>query len=109
LSIRYDLALPCATQNEILPNHVPIMVQNGVQLVAEGANMPSTNETIELYMKNNIFYGPGKASNAGGVSVSGLEMSQNSIRLTLSPAKVDKILSQIMKNIFASIDQAMKS
>jgi glutamate dehydrogenase (NADP+) len=108
VNIKYDLALPCATQNEILPKHVPIMVENGVTLVAEGANMPSTNETIELYMKHNIFYGPGKASNAGGVSVSGLEMSQNSIRLAWSSEKVDKKLSQIMKNIFAAVDEASK-
>jgi glutamate dehydrogenase (NADP+) len=108
LSIKYDLALPCATQNEILPKHVPIMVENGVKLVAEGANMPSTNETIELYMKNNIYYGPGKAANAGGVSVSGLEMSQNSIRLSWSREKVDRKLQGIMKTIFHEANEVSK-
>jgi glutamate dehydrogenase (NADP+) len=109
ISIKYELALPCATQNEILPQHVPIMVENGVTLVAEGANMPSTNETIELYLENNIFYAPGKAANAGGASVSGLEMSQNSIRLSWSSEKVDRKLNQIMKSIFTSVNDASKT
>jgi glutamate dehydrogenase (NADP+) len=109
IKIKYDLALPCATQNEVLPEHVPIMVENGVTLVAEGANMPSTNETIDLYLKNNIFYAPGKAANAGGVSVSGLEMSQNSIRLSWSSEKVDKKLNLIMKSNFNSVNEASKT
>jgi glutamate dehydrogenase (NADP+) len=99
-SIPCDLAVPCATQNEILPEHVEIMVKNGVKTVVEGANMPSTNETIELYMKNNLYYGPGKAANAGGVSVSGLEMTQNSIRLAWTREEVDAKLKDIMHRIF---------
>jgi len=101
-----ELALPCATQNEILPEHVPVMVKNGVKLVAEGANMPSTNETIELYMKNNFFYGPGKAANAGGVSVSGLEMTQNSERLAWTAQQVDDKLKEIMQRIFDAAHEA---
>jgi len=101
-----EIALPCATQNEILPEHVPIMVKNGVKVVAEGANMPSTNETIELYMKNEIFYGPGKAANAGGVSVSGLEMSQNSMRYAWSAEEVDAKLKDIMHKIFDAAHDA---
>ena len=101
-----EIALPCATQNEILPEHVPVMVKNGVKVVAEGANMPSTNETIELYMKHNIFYGPGKAANAGGVSVSGLEMTQNSMRLAWTREEVDQKLQDIMKRIFEAAHEA---
>jgi len=98
--IPYELGLPCATQNEILPEHVPTMVKCGVKLVAEGANMPSTNETIELYVQHDIFYGPGKAANAGGVSVSGLEMTQNSMRLAWTREEVDNKLKDIMHRIF---------
>jgi glutamate dehydrogenase (NADP+) len=101
-----DIALPCATQNEILPEFVPIMVKNGVKLVTEGANMPSTNESIELYVKNDIFYGPGKAANAGGVSVSGLEMTQNSMRLAWTREEVDEKLKDIMRRIFEAAHQA---
>jgi glutamate dehydrogenase (NADP+) len=101
-----DIALPCATQNEILPEYVPIMVKNGVKLVAEGANMPSTNESIELYVKNDIFYGPGKAANAGGVSVSGLEMTQNSMRLAWTREEVDEKLKDIMRRIFEAAHEA---
>jgi glutamate dehydrogenase (NADP+) len=106
--IECEMALPCATQNEILPEHVPVMVENGVKLVAEGANMPSTNETIELYMKNNFYYGPGKAANAGGVSVSGLEMTQNSIRLAWTAQEVDEKLKDIMHRIFEAANEASK-
>lgn len=101
-----EIALPCATQNEIYPKHVPVMVKNGIKVVAEGANMPSTNETIAEYMKNGFFYGPGKAANAGGVSVSGLEMTQNSIRLAWSREEVDEKLQQIMKRIFDAAHEA---
>ncbi|OHT14319.1 NADP-specific glutamate dehydrogenase [Tritrichomonas foetus] len=101
-----EIALPCATQNEILPEHIPIMVKNGIKIVAEGANMPSTNETIELYIKNGFYYAPGKAANAGGVSVSGLEMSQNSIRLSWSREEVDEKLKDIMKRIFEASNAA---
>jgi glutamate dehydrogenase (NADP+) len=104
--IECEIALPCATQNEILPEHVPMMVSNGVKIVAEGANMPSTNETIELYVQNNMFYGPGKAANAGGVSVSGLEMAQNSMRMAWTSEEVDHRLKMIMKRIFAAAHEA---
>jgi glutamate dehydrogenase (NADP+) len=107
--IECDIALPCATQNEILPEHVPIMISNGVKIVAEGANMPSTNETIELYVKNHIFYGPGKAANAGGVSVSGLEMTQNSMRMSWTSEEVDDRLKMIMKRIFAAAHEASQT
>jgi len=101
-----EVALPCATQNEIDANHVQFMVKNGVKIVAEGANMPSSNEAIELYMKNNFFYGPGKAANAGGVSVSGLEMTQNSIRLAWTAEEVDNKLKDIMHRIFEAANDA---
>jgi glutamate dehydrogenase (NADP+) len=106
IDIPCDIALPCATQNEILPHFVPTMVKNGVMLVAEGANMPSTNESIALYMANHIFYGPGKAANAGGVSVSGLEMTQNSMRLAWTREEVDAKLKDIMKRIFEAANEA---
>jgi glutamate dehydrogenase (NADP+) len=109
LEVPYEIALPCATQNEILPEHVEKMVSNGVKIVAEGANMPSTNETIELYMKHNIFYGPGKAANAGGVSVSGLEMTQNSMRMAWSSDEVDHRLKMIMKRIFEAAHEASQT
>ncbi|OHT06429.1 NADP-specific glutamate dehydrogenase [Tritrichomonas foetus] len=108
VEIPCEIALPCATQNEIFPEHVPIMLKNGVKIVAEGANMPSTNETIELYIKNDIFYGPGKAANAGGVSVSGLEMTQNSMRLAWTREEVDEKLQSIMKRIFEAAYEASK-
>jgi glutamate dehydrogenase (NADP+) len=106
IEISCDIALPCATQNEILPEHVEKMISNGVKIVAEGANMPSTNETIELYIEHGIFYGPGKAANAGGVSVSGLEMTQNSIRMSWTSEEVDHRLKMIMKRIFESAHEA---
>jgi len=106
LEVPCELALPCATQNEILPEHVPHMVKNGIKLVAEGANMPSTNETIDLYMENKFFYGPGKAANAGGVSVSGLEMTQNSERLAWTAEEVDNKLKEIMQRIFDAAHDA---
>jgi glutamate dehydrogenase (NADP+) len=104
-----DIALPCATQNEILPEHVGQMVSNGVKIVAEGANMPSTNETIELYVRHGIFYGPGKAANAGGVSVSGLEMTQNSMRMAWTSEEVDDRLKMIMKRIFQAAHEASQT
>jgi glutamate dehydrogenase (NADP+) len=104
--ISCDIALPCATQNEIMPEHVNQMISNGVKIVAEGANMPSTNETIELYVQHGIFYGPGKAANAGGVSVSGLEMAQNSMRMAWTSEEVDHRLKMIMKRIFEAAHDA---
>jgi glutamate dehydrogenase/leucine dehydrogenase len=98
-SVPCDVALPCATQNEISGADAQTLVKNGCICVAEGANMPSTPEAVEVFLANKILYGPGKAANAGGVSVSGLEMSQNSLRLQWSNDEVDKRLSDIMKAI----------
>ncbi|NDV68414.1 NADP-specific glutamate dehydrogenase [Dysgonomonas sp. 25] len=94
-----DIALPSATQNEINGEDAKKLVENGVFAVSEGANMPSTPEAIEVFQKAKILYAPGKAANAGGVSVSGLEMTQNSERLSWSSEEVDNKLKWIMKNI----------
>ena len=94
-----DIALPCATQNEINGEEAPTLVKNGVIAVAEGANMPSTPEAIKAFQDAKILYSPGKASNAGGVSVSGLEMSQNSERLSWTAKEVDDYLKRIMNDI----------
>ena len=94
-----DVALPCATQNEINGDDAKKLLANGVIAVAEGANMPSTPEAIDLYLENKILYGPGKAANAGGVAVSGLEMCQNHIGLSWAFEEVDKKLHDIMVNI----------
>lgn len=98
-SEKCDIALPSATQNEIDGRDAQMLVDNGCFAVSEGANMPSTPEAIEIFQKNNILYAPGKAANAGGVSVSGLEMTQNSIKLSWSKEEVDEKLKQIMKDI----------
>ena len=97
--IKCDVALPCATQNEIDENDAKTLISNGCQCISEGANMPSTPEAIEVYLKNKILYGPGKAANAGGVAVSGLEMSQNATSIRWSREKVDKQLHEIMCSI----------
>lgn len=97
-----DIALPCATQNEINEEQARMLVANGVMAVSEGANMPSVPEAVRVFQEARILYCPGKASNAGGVSVSGLEMSQNSERLSWSSEEVDKRLHEIMCNIHAS-------
>ena len=94
-----DIALPCATQNEINGEAAQALVDNGVIAVAEGANMPSTPEAVKVFQDAQILYAPGKASNAGGVAVSGLEMSQNSERLSWSSEEVDNKLKFIMKDI----------
>ncbi len=94
-----DCAFPCATQNEINGTDARNLVKNGVRLVAEGANMPTVPEGIEVFSDSDILYAPGKAANAGGVSVSGLEMTQNSMRLSWSRGEVDDYLKKIMKNI----------
>ncbi len=105
--IKVDIALPCATQNEIDGQNAEALVKNGCFCVAEGANMPSTPEAVKIFQDNNVLFGPGKAANAGGVSVSGLEMSQNSLKLSWSREEVDKMLLNIMKNIHkASLDAA---
>ena len=100
--IKCDIALPCATQNEINDGEAKILVKNGCIAVSEGANMPSTIEAVEVFLENKILYGPGKAANAGGVAVSGLEMTQNSQRLPWTREEVDQKLHQIMINIHAT-------
>jgi glutamate dehydrogenase (NADP+) len=99
--VKCDVALPCATQNEVDQNDAKTLVKNGCICVSEGANMPSTPEAIEVYLEAKILYGPGKASNAGGVATSGLEMSQNSLRLSWDREEVDQRLHGIMKAIHA--------
>ncbi len=104
-----DIALPCATQNEIDGASAQTLVDNGCTVVCEGANMPSTPEAIEVYQSNGVLYGPAKAANAGGVAVSGLEMSQNSYRLSWTFEETDAKLNAIMKDIVASsLDAAKK-
>ena len=103
-----DIALPCATQNEINKESAEALVKGGCTVVCEGANMPSTPEAIEVYLSNGVLYGPAKASNAGGVATSGLEMSQNSERLSWSFEEVDAKLKGIMEGIFhASYDASV--
>ena len=97
--VKCDCAFPCATQNELLAEDADMLLKNGVKLVAEGANMPSSNEAVAKFQAAKIMYAPGKASNAGGVATSGLEMSQNSERLSWSAAEVDAKLDGIMCNI----------
>jgi len=94
-----DVALPCATENEISGEDAKTLVKNGCICVAEGANMPTTPEGVEVFLQNKTLYGPGKAANAGGVATSGLEMSQNSIRLSWTREEVDNRLHEIMKSI----------
>ncbi|AWI80863.1 glutamate dehydrogenase [Parazoarcus communis] len=97
-----DVALPCATQNELNGHDAEVLVGNGVSCVAEGANMPSTAEAVTIFEKRGVLYAPGKASNAGGVSTSGLEMSQNAMRLAWTREEVDGRLLEIMKGIHAA-------
>lgn len=103
-----DIALPCATQNEVDKESAQILVKNGAFAVAEGANMPSTPEAIEVYLSSGILFGPAKAANAGGVAVSGLEMAQNSSRQAWSFDEVDAKLKGIMGSIFRSCESAAK-
>ncbi len=107
-TIPCDIALPCATQNEIDGESAKALVKNGCKVVSEGANMPSTPEAIDAYLSNGLLYGPAKAANAGGVATSGLEMSQNSLRLSWSFEEVDERLHNIMKSIFKACDEASK-
>ena len=107
-TIPCDIALPCATQNEIDGESAKILVKNGCKVVSEGANMPSTPEAIDTYLANGLLYGPAKAANAGGVATSGLEMSQNSLRLSWSFEEVDERLHNIMKSIFKACDESAK-
>ncbi|MCE5347360.1 MAG: NADP-specific glutamate dehydrogenase [Bacteroidales bacterium] len=97
--IKCDIAMPCATQNEINTEDARLLVKNGCICVAEGANMPCTLEAVEIFLNAKILYAPGKAANAGGVATSGLEMTQNSMRLPWSREEVDERLHTIMKNI----------
>ncbi len=98
-SLKCHVALPCATQNELQAKDAEALVSNGVIAVGEGANMPTTPEGVEIFLKNKVLFAPGKAANAGGVSVSGLEMSQNSLRLSWTREEVDLRLHDIMANI----------
>lgn len=100
--IKCDIAMPNATQNEISREEAETLVKNGCMCVVEGANMPSTIEAVEVFLKAGILYGPGKAANAGGVATSGLEMTQNSMRLPWSREEVDERLRIIMKNIHST-------
>ncbi|UCE09193.1 MAG: NADP-specific glutamate dehydrogenase [Candidatus Thorarchaeota archaeon] len=101
-SLKCDVALPCATQNEVDGAEAKALVDNDVLAVGEGANMPCVPEAIEIFLESKILYGPGKAANAGGVSVSGLEMAQNSMRYFWTREEVDNRLHEIMRNIHAS-------
>jgi glutamate dehydrogenase (NADP+) len=103
-----DVALPCATQNELSEESAKLLVKKGTKFVAEGANMPSTNEAIDVFLKNNIMYLPGKAANAGGVATSALEMAQRSSRLQWTFEEVDNRLKKIMENIYITIDETAR-
>ena len=105
-TIKCDIALPCATQNEINGDEAKTLVANGCKVVAEGANMPSTLEAINTYLESGILFAPAKASNAGGVATSGLEMSQNSMRYSWTAEEVDAKLKQIMVNIYKNAYKA---
>lgn len=107
-STRCDIALPCATQNELDGKTAKILVENGCYAVGEGANMPSSSEAIQVFLENKILYGPSKAANAGGVAVSALEMSQNSIRTHWSRDEIDTKLKEIMKNIYKKATKAAR-
>ncbi|MCF7825171.1 MAG: NADP-specific glutamate dehydrogenase [Candidatus Marinimicrobia bacterium] len=106
--VKCDVALPCATQNEVNQSEAEILIKNGCFVVAEGANMPSDPGAIDVYQAAKILYGPGKAANAGGVAVSGLEMSQNSLRLSWTREEVDERLHNIMKSIHKSAIETAK-
>lgn len=107
-TIPCDIALPCATQNELLIDDAKALVANGCKYILEGANMPTSLDATEFLQENGIAFVPGKASNAGGVATSGLEMSQNSERLSWTAEEVDSKLQGIMANIFKNIDEASK-
>ena len=107
-TIPCDIALPCATQNELDLEDAKTLKKNGCFAVAEGANMPSTKEATDFYLENGMLFMPGKAANAGGVATSALEMSQNSQRLSWTFEEVDAKLKNIMIDIFAKADDAAK-
>ncbi len=104
--VKVDIAIPCATQNEIHIDDAKKLVANGVSIVCEGSNMPTTNEALKYLQENNILVGPAKAANAGGVATSALEMSQNSMRLAWSEEEVDQKLQNIMRNIHDAAKKA---
>ena len=104
--VKCDVALPCATQNELDEDSAKTLVKNGCIAVGEGANMPSTPEAVEVFLKNKTLFLPGKAANAGGVAVSGLEMAQNSQRVPWTFEKADAELKTIMVNIYQCSSQA---
>ena len=101
-SVKCDIALPCATQNELTGKDAKELIKNGVSCIAEGANMPCTPEAVAAFLENKILFAPGKASNAGGVATSGLEMAQNSMRMNWTREKVDKELKDIMHSIHST-------
>lgn len=105
-TIKCDIALPCATQGEIDKESAEILIKNGVKVISEGANMPSTLEAIKVFKDNNVLFGPAKAANAGGVACSALEMSQDSMRLSWEFDEVDNKLKGIMKNIYKNCKKA---
>ena len=106
--VKCDVALPCATQNELNGEEAKTLIKNGCFCVAEGANMPSDEQAVDVFLENHFLYMPGKAANAGGVAVSALEMSQNAQRLSWSFEEVDEKLKGIMQNIFKSVSEAAK-
>ena len=106
--VNVDVALPCATQNELNGAEAQMLVDNNVIAVGEGANMPCTPEAVEVFHKNGVLFAPGKASNAGGVATSGLEMSQNSLRLSWTREEVDQRLENIMVNIHKAAAETAK-
>lgn len=108
-NVKVDVALPCATQNELDDNDAKTLVDNGCVCVAEGANMPCTPKAAEVFLERKILFGPGKAANAGGVAVSGLEMSQNSLRLSWTREEVDNRLHGIMKSIHQTCVEAAET
>ena len=107
-TIPCDIALPCATQNELDLDDAKVLVSNGCFAIAEGANMPTTREATDFFLENNILFMPGKAANAGGVATSALEMAQDSQRISWSFEEVDMRLQGIMANIYTKVSQAAK-
>ncbi len=108
-NVKVDIVMPCATQNDIHLEHAKQIVANGVKYIAEGANMPTTNEAIEYLLANGVVVGPAKAANAGGVATSALEMSQNSMRMSWTAEEVDAKLHQIMVNIYNNAKNAAET
>jgi glutamate dehydrogenase (NADP+) len=108
-NIEADCAFPCATQNEISTKDAEHLVANGVKLVSEGANMPTVPEGVDIFLDNRLYFGPGKAANAGGVAVSALEMAQNSMRVNWSREEVDRRLREIMRSIHATCAEAAET